>query len=756
MSLPVKANFQLLNTPTDSNSLPSSKEDVNGIKSGKYTEYLCHGESEASSLVSSFYSNLGLTVRVVDVKKILAERTESNANTIQFRPFSCLFPGSKRVVVSPVSDLNEFAALLDLDGLVTVHKPIDDSVMEWAFKWDADTGQNGEARKKKSKKITDFATLKKKVEEMEWRDESLFPSWCSSGHLSPDGYSLHHSSLPKGVGNLNYPEIICRYNFDQTHCGYLLDFRREKSFFQIARFMENILRLETHGCAGQRPKPITLFLYDSYRGRLLSPLELDRTLVNKIADNVKVFARYARFSHQERELYNLLSQAGCDRFLRLLMNNIPESVRAVANAGQTIDVENIKKAIVNLEVSKVLAMLSEIDNELIARVGLPTTLMDQLIDHPIFTDKDFKNYHKSANNKHYLQYFDQDRLRRLMRTTFAAQGDICRALIKNNLFIPFIARGVYEPMVNPLVSCLLIANGSRTNFTESCFDVTTSLFPIMAAREFYREGLLTGAELKIIRHETLWQIVFDYPRNVITDPDKIIERFRKLVNTLSGFLAQHKQKSHPDDWVKQECREILSEPLYTIYLDEKASGVDLKKALEEGLSAQRYNDRQLMDYICFTIFSATGSCDDDLALIKFQNGYSFIPKCWVVNRFSTKDSSPDHWLEALLASPPIFDPPEMQRAGRYRTITREAGQHYYQNPHPGLAKNILARGIKPRYRECHGLDHALRTQLATEFLLEILTDFHPPFKELLKQHQLLQELLPIAELYHDAVAEVEA
>ncbi|MGO0305468.1 hypothetical protein ACTL6P_02490 [Endozoicomonas acroporae] len=71
MSLPVKANFQLVNTATDGNALPSV-EDANGINSRKYTEYLCHGESEAATLVSSFYHNLGLTIRVIDVNKILA------------------------------------------------------------------------------------------------------------------------------------------------------------------------------------------------------------------------------------------------------------------------------------------------------------------------------------------------------------------------------------------------------------------------------------------------------------------------------------------------------------------------------------------------------------------------------------------------------------------------------------------------------------------------------------------------------------
>ena len=49
----------------------------------------------------------------------------------------------------------------------------------------------------------------------------------------------------------------------------------------------------------------------------------------------------------------------------------------------------------------------------------------------------------------------------------------------------------------------------------------------------------------------------------------------------------------------------------------------------------------------------------------------------------------------------------------------------------------------------------MRTQLATEFITEVLPQFHPPFEALLKSQPLLLELLPIAELYHDAVAEDE-
>ncbi|WP_422489267.1 hypothetical protein [Endozoicomonas sp. ALE010] len=218
-------------------------------------------------------------------------------------------------------------------------------------------------------------------------------------------------------------------------------------------------------------------------------------------------------------------------------------------------------------------------------------------------------------------------------------------------------------------------------------------------------------------------------------------------------LARVLEQRHPVGRVQRQCRQIFSDELYTsFYLDKKASGLALKQVLEKGLSTQRYNDKELWSYV--RCISSTISRSHEGAIF-YQDELYLIDRCRAINRSPDKDFSRD-WLEALLATPPIFDQRESQRMGRYRALTREAGQHYYQSPHPSQAKAIIATGLNPCHRHFHGLDHALRTQLATEFLLEILTDFHLPFKKLLKQHQLLQELLPIAELYHDAVAEVAA
>ena len=113
------------------------------------------------------------------------------------------------------------------------------------------------------------------------------------------------------------------------------------------------------------------------------------------------------------------------------------------------------------------------------------------------------------------------------------------------------------------------------------------------------------------------------------------------------------------------------------------------------------------------------------------------------------------WLTALLATPPSFDRREFARVGRYRAITQTAGQHYYQYHHPNSVPNITTNGAEYVHRQYHGIDHALRTQMATEFLIEILPFYHKPFQQLLATYPDLPELLKIAELYHDAVAEDE-
>ena len=126
----------------------------------------------------------------------------------------------------------------------------------------------------------------------------------------------------------------------------------------------------------------------------------------------------------------------------------------------------------------------------------------------------------------------------------------------------------------------------------------------------------------------------------------------------------------------------------------------------------------------------------------------------VTRAMDGKDKNAD-WLTALLATPPSFDRREFARVGRYRAITQTVGQHYYQYHHPNSAQTLATNSVEYVHRQHHGIDHALRTQMATEFLIEILPFYHQPFEQLLTTYPDLPELLKIAELYHDAVAEDE-
>ena len=56
----------------------------------------------------------------------------------------------------------------------------------------------------------------------------------------------------------------------------------------------------------------------------------------------------------------------------------------------------------------------------------------------------------------------------------------------------------------------------------------------------------------------------------------------------------------------------------------------------------------------------------------------------------------------------------------------------------------------------HGVDHVTRTQVLAEALLALFARHDPAFNVLLAQQPELRELIPLAMVYHDATAEVEA
>lgn len=99
-----------------------------------------------------------------------------------------------------------------------------------------------------------------------------------------------------------------------------------------------------------------------------------------------------------------------------------------------------------------------------------------------------------------------------------------------------------------------------------------------------------------------------------------------------------------------------------------------------------------------------------------------------------------------------------ETAGKtYPELAQLAIRHYYQTPHPDQAMKLLANNKKVPVllRKDHGVDHVTRTQILSEALLELFAKHDPQYKELLDNEPDLHELIPLALVYHDVVAEVE-
>lgn len=356
---------------------------------------------------------------------------------------------------------------------------------------------------------------------------------------------------------------------------------------------------------------------------------------------------------------------------------------------------------------------------------------------------------------------DRNRLREI-KSAFSTQEVICRGLLKHNLFVPILIDPLNLNLYNPLLACLLVAHGSRVYFGRDFrVHVSFNLLMLMAARYFGQVNLLTSEEVRIICHEILWAMIcyreLD-PEHVSPEDrtentasvDTIRSEFDDMVSRLKIFFASQPE-SRGADWDSEQCRELLGTEIYNqFYLDKKADGQTLRDYLESGLSPQRYSDAKLLEHIRNLTVLPKPSKGISRGSVYLSNFRHVVDNELVVNSVNGEFGHND-WLSELLTSAPTFLPDEIQRIGRYRATIREVGLHYYQYPHPTRANIVLTHGPQPFYREFHGLDHALRTQLATEFLLDdqVLPHFHKPFGELLLKHPQLQELLPIAELYHD-------
>ncbi len=111
-----------------------------------------------------------------------------------------------------------------------------------------------------------------------------------------------------------------------------------------------------------------------------------------------------------------------------------------------------------------------------------------------------------------------------------------------------------------------------------------------------------------------------------------------------------------------------------------------------------------------------------------------------------------NWLKTLYR----FSP---DTAGKnYPELAQLAINHYYRMPHPDQAEQFAMsqQQIPDLLRVDHGVDHVTRTQILSEALLELFAKHDQAFRVLLSEQPELQELIPLAMVYHDVTAEVEA
>ena len=224
---------------------------------------------------SAFYSGVGLPVRVITAGEL--------PQSWLWRPIGFLELGGTNVVTSGHHSKFERGP----DRVVTILKPDEKITLLWAFKQDVSSDKKGEPddntfKPGSTKKITDPDLLREKRVEQELRKGSFYLPY-TSGHVNCDGFRLHKPASPYRKTNV-YSELICRLNPGQMHAGYLLDPKREASFQRIAETMANILVMENANGTGNcdaSQEPVTLYMYDSYRGILLPPEKLDRATVEK-------------------------------------------------------------------------------------------------------------------------------------------------------------------------------------------------------------------------------------------------------------------------------------------------------------------------------------------------------------------------------------------------------------------------------------------------------------------------------------------
>ena len=115
-------------------------------------------------------------------------------------------------------------------------------------------------------------------------------------------------------------------------------------------------------------------------------------------------------------------------------------------------------------------------------------------------------------------------------------------------------------------------------------------------------------------------------------------------------------------------------------------------------------------------------------------------------------TAPDFiWLQQLIQLPP-------DTANKnYHQLAQLAIRHYYQMPHPSqLEKIISIETSEPEpLRRYHTEDHVARCQVLAEGIMPLFVQHDSRFQTLCQNNPALYELVPLAMVYHDVVAEVE-
>ena len=704
---------------------------------------------------SAFYSGSGLPIRIVTAGELSQEWLK--------RAASVIYPGSDRAVYQSVinrSDFNKFQK--GPNRVVTILKPDQKLTLLWGFKRDVGSKSNGDPPEYSPpgscKKMTDPNMLREKRAEKKLREGSFFLPY-TSGHINRDGFRLHKpKGSPSSFKNA-YPELIYDLKPLQMHGGYLLDPRREMCFQRIAEIMTSILVIENangNGNSHAFREPVTLCMYDSYRGILSPPEKLDRATVERIRENADALSQYERSMGMEGKYYELLAQSGCDRFLSLL-KDIPDKVKVVAQTRGVFPIKELEEAVKQSDADRFHDLLSSVDETLLNQIGLPEHLLTLLLHTYVITRREIGGARDAC--QFVLQYIDNERHNHLLTDIFPKQARICRTLLKHGLFVPIIGWCRFFSAGNPLVVCLLVAHGTRAqHIPEGKIRVSAALTLLYNANELLKAGLLTEKEVARIRHDVLLDALCFGKDGLPLSADNIEDNFGILMHKLrKHFLKMLGAGASPTPEEQTEanemCRKLIGELLWSFYCRGDINGAWLRDFLESRLSPQRYSDNELRRHLKW--HNQAGVAPSPRPSDAYLLGKVYDTFNSAVTRAEGDKGKDTDWLTSLLATPPRFDRREFARVGRYRAITQTAGQHYYQFHHPNSALDITTNGVKYVHRRFHGIDHALRTQMATEFLIEILPLYHEPFRQLLATYPALPELLKIAELYHDAVAEDE-